>query len=323
MHDGNSMCVFGVFHVPLGIVLGGVGCLTALFAAPLDNWWHEQYGIDADAWAPFHVMLDLGGVIALLGIIYFWAALRVETLDPRGLAERLSPDAWATLIAMSALIGQLLVGVVLLGGVVSSDRGLRAAALHDVPAAGCFAHPVAVRGGDPRGPRCRCRELGCGDRAASRHPATATGAVASSDVGGVEGLSFREFALAAGAEPGFNLGPVWRDLGLFAAALLLDLSTRRSREGSQSRPVAGAERREHWTLALGSRDRALGVDVGCRPNAASNGCGGHCKRHGWQWTRGGTAMEQTLRRGLMLSLLGLSTLAAAVPVAAHDSGWSN
>ncbi len=72
--DEATISIFGLFHAPLGFVLLGFGALTDLVAAPLDNYWHELYGIDLTLWSPFHVMGTIGGIIAGLGLIYLFAS---------------------------------------------------------------------------------------------------------------------------------------------------------------------------------------------------------------------------------------------------------
>jgi hypothetical protein len=72
--DSSTVPVFGLFHAPLGFVVLGFGGLLVLIAAPLDNYWHELYGIDVALWAPFHVMDIIGGVVGSLGMVQAFAA---------------------------------------------------------------------------------------------------------------------------------------------------------------------------------------------------------------------------------------------------------
>lgn len=72
--DASTFRVFGLFHAPLGYIITGFGALLALVSAPLDNYWHELYGIDIALWAPFHMMGVTGGMIGILGIIYIFAS---------------------------------------------------------------------------------------------------------------------------------------------------------------------------------------------------------------------------------------------------------
>jgi hypothetical protein len=60
--------------IPLGLLVTGFGILTLVVSAPLDNYWHELYGLDVTLWAPFHVMGLIGGLVAILGVVYVLAA---------------------------------------------------------------------------------------------------------------------------------------------------------------------------------------------------------------------------------------------------------
>jgi len=51
-----------------GIAVAGAGMLTALAAAPLDNGWHEVYGLDVTIWSPPHLLAILGIAAASLGL---------------------------------------------------------------------------------------------------------------------------------------------------------------------------------------------------------------------------------------------------------------
>lgn len=74
VNNTSTVPIFGIFHAPLGFAVIGFGALLALIAAPLDNYWHELYGIDIALWAPFHMMGVTGGLIGILGIIYVFAS---------------------------------------------------------------------------------------------------------------------------------------------------------------------------------------------------------------------------------------------------------
>jgi len=63
-----------VFRAPLGLFVTGFGILTLVVSAPLDNYWHELYGVDVTLWAPFHVMGLVGGLVAVIGVVYVFAA---------------------------------------------------------------------------------------------------------------------------------------------------------------------------------------------------------------------------------------------------------
>jgi hypothetical protein len=38
--------------------------LLSAIAFPLDNYWHQLYGLDVTIWSPFHVMIISGMVLA-------------------------------------------------------------------------------------------------------------------------------------------------------------------------------------------------------------------------------------------------------------------
>ena len=73
VNDASTVRVLGFFHAPLGFIITGFGALLALIAAPLDNYWHELYGIDVAMWAPFHLMGITGGMIGIFGMVYVFA----------------------------------------------------------------------------------------------------------------------------------------------------------------------------------------------------------------------------------------------------------
>jgi hypothetical protein len=70
----DTTSLLGAFRAPLGLFVTGFGILTLVVSAPLDNYWHELYGIDVTLWAPFHVMGLVGGLVAVLGVVYLFAA---------------------------------------------------------------------------------------------------------------------------------------------------------------------------------------------------------------------------------------------------------
>jgi hypothetical protein len=76
--DPDAPSLLGVFRAPLGLFVTGFGILTLVVSAPLDNYWHELYGIDVTLWAPFHVMGLVGGLVAVLGVVYLFAAEQVR-----------------------------------------------------------------------------------------------------------------------------------------------------------------------------------------------------------------------------------------------------
>jgi hypothetical protein len=70
----STVSIIRIFHAPLGFSVLGFGATLPLIAAPLDNYWHELYGIDIALWAPFHMMGVTGALVAILGMIYIFAS---------------------------------------------------------------------------------------------------------------------------------------------------------------------------------------------------------------------------------------------------------
>lgn len=111
--DTSTVPVFKVFHAPLGFVIAGFGAVVALAAAPLDNYWHNLYGIDIALWAPFHMMGVTGGVIGILGMIYVFsseAAIEREAGYARHRFLGLSLLEWGALFIVAGMINFTFIG---------------------------------------------------------------------------------------------------------------------------------------------------------------------------------------------------------------------
>lgn len=93
--DRSTVRFLTLFHAPFGFFVAGVGVLIAVSAAPLDNRWHEMYGIDVVMWAPFHVMGITGGLIGILGMISVFAS--------EAAIERRSLDRYRRILGLSLL----------------------------------------------------------------------------------------------------------------------------------------------------------------------------------------------------------------------------
>ncbi len=108
--DRSTVRIWGVFHAPLGSIVTGFGPLIALVAAPLDNWWHQLFGIDAVLWSPFHLLGATGGLLGVIGIGYLFASeSALERQDSRGHRTtrrlfRLTALEWGVLAIISSLI---------------------------------------------------------------------------------------------------------------------------------------------------------------------------------------------------------------------------
>jgi hypothetical protein len=113
VNDSSTVQVFGFFHAPLGFVITGFGALLTLIAAPLDNYWHELYGIDVALWAPFHLMGITGGLIGILGMIYVFAseaALDRQASRPSRQFLGLTALEWGVLLVLGSLMNFTLTG---------------------------------------------------------------------------------------------------------------------------------------------------------------------------------------------------------------------
>jgi hypothetical protein len=102
----------GLFHAPVGFVVAGFGLLTLLLAAPLDNYWHELYGIDVALWTPFHMMGMIGGFIAGLGTVHIFASEAARARRRGRWRVRFmgfTGTEWAVLFTISMLVAHLMV----------------------------------------------------------------------------------------------------------------------------------------------------------------------------------------------------------------------
>ena len=111
--DTSTISVFRVFHAPLGFVIAGFGALVALAAAPLDNYWHNLYGIDIALWAPFHMMGVTGGLIGILGMVYVFASEATIEREAGYAYYRflgLSLLEWGTLLIIAGIINFTFIG---------------------------------------------------------------------------------------------------------------------------------------------------------------------------------------------------------------------
>jgi hypothetical protein len=113
VNDESTISVFHIFHAPLGSVVTGFGALTALVAAPLDNYWHELYGIDIALWAPFHMMGVTGGLIGMLGMVYVFASEAAIDRQAKLTVRRLlglSTLEWGALMVIAIIMNFTLTG---------------------------------------------------------------------------------------------------------------------------------------------------------------------------------------------------------------------
>lgn len=116
VNDTSTVSIFGFFHAPLGYAVIGFGALTTLIAAPLDNYWHELYGIDVAMWAPFHMMGIIGGLLGILGTAYLFAseaAIDRASDQPVRKFLGLSAMEWGAALVIASLMSFVLTGILL------------------------------------------------------------------------------------------------------------------------------------------------------------------------------------------------------------------
>jgi hypothetical protein len=105
----STVSLLGIFHAPLGFFLAGFGALTMAVAAPLDNYWHQLYGVDVTLWSPFHMMGLIGAGIAYLGSVYALASELVRSRRDGTAGRRLMIFGWpgivlGTLFALTGIL---------------------------------------------------------------------------------------------------------------------------------------------------------------------------------------------------------------------------
>lgn len=113
VNDASTVRVFGFFHAPLGFVIAGFGALLALTSAPLDNYWHELYGIDVAMWAPFHLMGITGGMIGIFGLVYIFASEAAIDRQKGREGRRwlgLTALEWGALLVLASMMNFTLTG---------------------------------------------------------------------------------------------------------------------------------------------------------------------------------------------------------------------
>lgn len=59
--------IWGVFYSSLGALFSICGAVAMLTSAPLDDWWHNAYGLDAGILSPPHFLLALGMLFLQFG----------------------------------------------------------------------------------------------------------------------------------------------------------------------------------------------------------------------------------------------------------------
>ena len=111
--DSSTVRIFTLFHAPLGFIIAGFGALQALVSAPLDNYWHNLYGIDVALWAPFHMMGVTGAIVGNIGMAYIFAsevAIERTAGYPYRRIVGLSWLEWGMLLILAGLLNFTFIG---------------------------------------------------------------------------------------------------------------------------------------------------------------------------------------------------------------------
>ncbi|MBV9711441.1 MAG: hypothetical protein JO011_11105 [Ktedonobacteraceae bacterium] len=109
----STISVFRFFHAPLGFIVTGFGALLSLVAAPLDNYWHQLYGIDIALWAPFHMMGITGAFIGTLGMAYVFSSEAAIARQQQKTGRKflgIPLLEWGALMSLAGLLNLTLIG---------------------------------------------------------------------------------------------------------------------------------------------------------------------------------------------------------------------
>ncbi|MEO5678445.1 MAG: hypothetical protein ABIS47_02145, partial [Acidimicrobiales bacterium] len=80
------------------VVLGALG-VGAVVAFPLDNLWHQAYGVDVTLWSPTHLQLIAGGSLSPLAIwLMIREGRREEGASPNGLGRGIEVLAFGAIL---------------------------------------------------------------------------------------------------------------------------------------------------------------------------------------------------------------------------------
>ncbi len=129
---------FWGFRAPLGAWFCVWGSLAMLTSAPLDNWWHNAYGLDVKVLSPPHTLLALGMWAIQLGALLLLRADLHRAQDPA--AQRRCGLAIA-LVAGIVLQNGAILGIEQIGFANAAHN-----ALYYQFAAGCFPLVLVATG---------------------------------------------------------------------------------------------------------------------------------------------------------------------------------
>lgn len=126
------------FYGPLGIVVAGFGDLASAAAAPLDDYWHQLYGIDVSLWEPFHMMGLFGAVITTFGLLILLASEFNRAVARGELSNDQSSGFHPTQVAM--MVGLLIALLEMQIVVIPAAQGSRI--LGSVLGVSVFVYPI-------------------------------------------------------------------------------------------------------------------------------------------------------------------------------------
>lgn len=101
----------GRLHIPWSAIPLGVIGVGAVLGFPVDEFWHQRYGVDVTMWSPPHLMMILGATFTGMAS---WLVVAESGASPRdGLGPRVFHvlAAWLTLLGLTAPAGEFFFGV--------------------------------------------------------------------------------------------------------------------------------------------------------------------------------------------------------------------
>ena len=106
----NSVRIWGL-RGPLGAFIAAWGGFCMLTSAPLDNWWHESFGLDVMILSPPHVVLILGiFVMGFGGLVLTTSELNLSTGETRERLTRLLLYSGCLLLCLLFMLGLEYIG---------------------------------------------------------------------------------------------------------------------------------------------------------------------------------------------------------------------
>lgn len=95
----NTTPWLGIFRIPVGFLISGLGALPFLLMGLFDLWWHEMFGFDITLMSPPHFGLLFSGVAICVGAVYAFASEANQALA-RGRAGSFTLPPWAPCSAL-------------------------------------------------------------------------------------------------------------------------------------------------------------------------------------------------------------------------------